>query len=303
MSDKTVPKVSIIIRTQNRPLLLSRAVKSVLNQTYNDWVCVIVNDGGPVAINERTLKISLGNVVKKFFLIHNPTALGRSRAANQGIEKINSTYVAFLDDDDTWEPEFLSQTVHFLEKIDIQNHYGAVASSIVEVYEKIEGDQIHTLKKRRFRKQRTEMRLWDLAIHNYFPLSCALIRRSALKKVGFVNEELHFLEDWDLYLRIAREYEIEILPSPLYNYHFRMSTKDVYDNTVSKKSHCCLLSDTYLRNKYLREDLEKGRMGLGMLMNVVYEMHENGLFSRFAVNLRKVKASLSNFLVSLKDLW
>jgi len=257
------PTVSIIVRTQNRPLLLKRAINSLLMQTFHDWCCVIVNDGGPRNVNESVAETS-----DRFLWIHNPKALGRTRAANQGIHRTKTPFIAFLDDDDTWEPEFLEKTVSFMKKQRLNEHYGAVAVSVQEIYEIIQGDDIIIQKKRPFRLQRHEVKMWELAMFNFLPTSSVLIDRVALDKVGLLDESLEYLEDWDLYLRLSREYEIGMLKDRLYNYHFRQGTQNQYCNTVSEKRHQCFLTETYLRNKYLREDIKSGKFGLGMMMNL-----------------------------------
>src|SRR5262245_30610588 len=106
--------VTIITRTKDRPLLLERAIGSVLAQGFTDFEHVIVNDGGrPEAVDALVAKRSTA-YAGRVRVIHRTESGGMESATNAGLSASTSRFVALLDDDDTWEPRFLDATIGFL---------------------------------------------------------------------------------------------------------------------------------------------------------------------------------------------
>jgi len=105
-------KVAIITRTLNRPLLLQRAAQSILNQTFEDYCWVVVNNGA-----EEFVKKITSEFPKEKIIIHNPKPMGMTASSNIGLKSSQSEYVVLLDDDDTWHPRFLERTVSYLDSL------------------------------------------------------------------------------------------------------------------------------------------------------------------------------------------
>jgi len=107
------PKATVIIPTYNRPDLISRAIKSVLSQTYQNFELVIIDDSP----NEETEKIvkAFGNPQIKY--IRNKIRTNLPSGRNQGVRESSpdSKYIAFLDDDDEFLPLFLQKSIKILE--------------------------------------------------------------------------------------------------------------------------------------------------------------------------------------------
>lgn len=104
------PLISVIVRTQNRPYLLQRALHSLCEQTYPALEVVIINDGGK----------DVAKIVEKFNsqlnlqLIQHDEIKGRATAANSGLEAAQGEWIAFLDDDDTFEPTGLATLARYI---------------------------------------------------------------------------------------------------------------------------------------------------------------------------------------------
>jgi glycosyltransferase involved in cell wall biosynthesis len=79
------PSVSIITRTKDRPLLLERAIKSVLNQTYSEWIHVVVNDGGDAKSVQSLLDQYRTQYAGRLCLVTNNRSLGMEAASNVGL--------------------------------------------------------------------------------------------------------------------------------------------------------------------------------------------------------------------------
>ena len=93
------PKVTVVIPTYNRAHLIKDAVESVLNQTYQDFELIVIDDGS----TDNTREV-LAVYKDKLTYIYQENQ-GRSSARNHGIELAQGEYIAFLDSDDVWFPD------------------------------------------------------------------------------------------------------------------------------------------------------------------------------------------------------
>lgn len=262
------PKVAIITRTKNRTLLLHRAIKSVLGQDFQDWVMVIVNDGGDK--NELINLVSRYEVQFKnrYQLIHNDTSVGMEAASNIGIKASYSDFLVIHDDDDSWHPSFLNKCVTFLET----NHYPSVAGVIthsVRILERIEGSTIIRDRTEPFNAWLNNIALFRMAASNVFPPISFVYKREIFAKIGYYREDLPVLGDWEFNLRFMRFYDIYVIPEELAFYHHRLKEKEgKYSNSVVKDDSKHKFYDTFIRNELLRNDIDNNSMGLGHLVNI-----------------------------------
>lgn len=107
------PTVSIIVPCYNSEKYIGETVRSVQNQTYQNWEMIIVDDASTdetVAIIEKIA--SIDNRIKVIKLIKNS---GTGIARNTALEFVNGKYISFLDADDLWKPEKLETQVNFLQ--------------------------------------------------------------------------------------------------------------------------------------------------------------------------------------------
>ena len=106
------PVVSVIIRTYNRALLLQKAILSVLNQTFQDFEIIVVNNYS----TDNTIEVvrSFNDERIRIINIRNKGIIAKSH--NVGLKESHGDYIAFLDDDDLWCPEKLEIQVAYLRK-------------------------------------------------------------------------------------------------------------------------------------------------------------------------------------------
>lgn len=116
--------VAIITRTKNRPVLLARALNSVLEQKYHNWHLYIVNDGGDKHAVDNLVDVYADQFGDKITVIHNEKSLGMEAASNCAFHLANEEFMVIHDDDDSWHPDFLLETVAFLKKN--QNAVGVI---------------------------------------------------------------------------------------------------------------------------------------------------------------------------------
>lgn len=195
-----MPRVSIVIRTKDRPVMLARALENVLGQSWTDWQMVIVNDGGEVPVLEATLAPFQQRLADRVTVVHNSESSGRPAAANRGFERATGEFVAVHDDDDLWHPEFLQRTVGHLER-----HPADVAvvvqSEIVD--ERAEAGGFVEVARYPFGPPADVVSLVDLILINRMVPISMLLRRDVLEELGGWDETLLCVEDWEFNLRLA----------------------------------------------------------------------------------------------------
>ncbi|GAH74960.1 unnamed protein product, partial [marine sediment metagenome] len=108
---KNKPTVSVIIPTYNRAYLIGRAIQSVLNQTYQDFEIIVVDDGS----TDDTEEIVRSFKDKRIGYVRHEKNKGAAAARNTGIKAAKSEYIAFQDSDDEWLPEKLEKQMKVFE--------------------------------------------------------------------------------------------------------------------------------------------------------------------------------------------
>ncbi len=218
-----MPKVSVIIPTYNRSVMLRSAIDSVLAQTYQDFEIVVVNDcsrddaGAVVAsIADNRLK----------YICHE-TNKGVSAARNTGFLYSTGEYIAFLDDDDRWLPEKLQLQVDLLEKS--SSSVGGVYTGFfkMDLGSGKMFEEVMPVKRGRI--------LEDLYSRNWIgTASTVVVRRSCLEEAGLFDEGIEYGEEYDMWIRIAEKREFEFISKPLVLYFVhRSSLTSNWDKTKS----------------------------------------------------------------------
>jgi|GEM_PF-1018279 len=197
------PLVSVIIPTYKREKKLLRAVKSVLDQTYDDIEVIVVNDDPYTTISKEIREHP------KIKVIDHEVNKGGGASRNTGIFNSTGEYMAFLDDDDVYLPEKIEKQVEVLDEL---SHdwigvyswgisYTPNGNRIVnECYK--EGDvtfDILTMDR--------ELKMGTPSL---------LLRTSLVKKIGGFDETLPRHQDWDLLLRLLEHGKIKLIPIPLW---------------------------------------------------------------------------------------
>lgn len=256
-------RVAVVTRTKDRPILLGRALESVAGQSFADLVWVVVNDGGSAAPVDAVVRDARARGVRTF-VVHHPVSRGMEAASNAGVGAVQSEFVVLHDDDDSWEPAFLAETVAFL---DAGPDWGGVITGTTRVDERMEpAGNAQELRRRPFNPGLRSVHLSEVAEQNPFPPICFLYRRSAYDAVGAYDATLPVLGDWEFNLRFLARFDIGVVDLPLANYHWRVSDKGTYGNSVSGGVDRHVQWDALVRNRLLRRDLDAGTVGLGHLV-------------------------------------
>jgi glycosyltransferase involved in cell wall biosynthesis len=228
------PKISIITRTRNRPILLARAVESVLGQQNPPaWEWIVVNDAGDPDEVRRVLEPATNRHPDRIKLIHIPESRGMEHASNSGIRTASGDYLVIHDDDDSWEPAFLNRMCEWLDQPEHAAHAGVVCHSI-RVVEEIREEGITEQFRHPFNGELREISFWRVLQENPFPPISFVFRRKAYDEAGPFDESLPVLGDWEFNLRVLARYPVGILPEALALYHHRPpSVTTDYANSIT----------------------------------------------------------------------
>lgn len=210
--------LSVVITTHNRELsLLRRALDSVRAQSWPALEILIVDDSDPDYLGRaenRALVASLDGKPFPLRYIPHDRCMGLSAARNTGLAGSRGDYVAFLDDDDEWLPKKSSrQLAAFRECV------GEEAP--VLVYSGGYSEDDRTGERRRMPSVRRRGAVFgELLRGNWIgPPSFVTFRKAALVEAGAFDPAIPFMEDWDLYLRLAKRGPVSCTRGALAVYH------------------------------------------------------------------------------------
>ncbi|MBD2449489.1 glycosyltransferase family 2 protein [Nostoc sp. FACHB-152] len=201
-----MPKISVLIPAYNAMNYLPETIENVLSQTFTDFEVIVVNDGSADETERWVSQIKDPRV--KLITQENQ---GLAGARNTGIAHAKGEYITFLDADDLWEPTKLEKQLRVME----ENPEVALVYTWVAFI-----DEMGKPTGRVFKNQ-AEGDVWQkLTEHNIVESgSVAMVRRSCFEDIGLFDRNLgSYLEDWDMWLRIASRYSFKVVKEPLVYY-------------------------------------------------------------------------------------
>ncbi len=202
-------KVSIITPSYNQAQFLEKTIQSVLNQDYPNIEYIII-DGGST---DGSVDIIRKYEHRLAYWVSEPDR-GQSHAINKGFQKATGEILAWLNSDDTYLPWTVKTAVEFL-------------IGHPEVY-MIYGDcnEINESGETTGSYQTKEFNLNELVCGiNMVPQPTVFFRREILKKVGYLDTNLHIGMDHDFWLRVGLKFKVQHIPYLLANFRFYPETK------------------------------------------------------------------------------
>jgi glycosyltransferase involved in cell wall biosynthesis len=216
------PLVSVIIPAFNRVELISDTLKSIKNQTYENWETIVIDDGSTDGTYELVKNIAESEKRIRLFK-RDREPKGAPVCRNIGMEKSKGRYVIFLDSDDLMKDFCIERRIHFFEKFPDEDFL--VFQSVL--FEKKTGDRnlfwnVDSEENDLQRFLRTDA-LW--------PICGPVYKREALIKVGGFRTGLPFYQDFDLHLRfllLKPEYRkfLHLEPDCFIRHHFNNSVSN-----------------------------------------------------------------------------
>ncbi|WP_303317376.1 glycosyltransferase family A protein [Flavivirga abyssicola] len=209
--------VSIIVPCYNQAHFLSVSLQSVLDQTYTNWECIIVNDGSPDNTEEVASKWC--DKDNRFRYIEKQNG-GLSSARNKGVSMSRGAYILPLDSDDVIDKSFLSKLVPVLQKDD--------SLAIVSCYSKFfKGDIENIVYKLKPKGSTIKNLLFENSL-----IATSLFRKKCWEQVGGYDEEMkNGFEDWEFWIAITKlGWEYKIVKD--YLFYYRKSEASMLINTL-----------------------------------------------------------------------
>ena len=180
---------------------IASSVKSVQNQTYNNWELLIVDD----CSTDNTENIILSFDDKRIRYFTNPVNSGAAISRNRAIREAKGRYIAFLDSDDLWLPTKLEKQIEFME----QNHYYFSYTNYEEIDEQGRTTGVTVTGPRRITKQ---------GMYNYCWPGCLTVMYDA-SYVGKIQiEDIRKNNDYAMWLRIIQKTNCYLLDEVLAQY-------------------------------------------------------------------------------------
>ncbi len=205
------PMVSVIVPTYNRPEMLVRTVRSILNQTYPNVEIIVVNDAGVDVESVVTSLDQKGNIT----YVKHERNRGLAAARNTGIRLARGKYIAYLDDDDLFYPEHIETLVGFLES----SGGGIAYTDAFRAYQIKKGETYQVVK--RDVPFSCDFDAKEILVCNSIPVLCVMHEKSCLDQVGLFDESLTTHEDWDLWIRMSRKFKFHHIQKVTCEYSYR----------------------------------------------------------------------------------
>lgn len=246
ISEET-PLVSAIVTTYKRsPVLVQRAVFSILNQTYHNIELIVVNDCPADTKLVEEIEEMLSSIQTDIELHYMVVAKngGACKARNIGIRQARGKYIACLDDDDEWKKEKIQIYVEAAEK---DSKVGIVYGGVITRNEKS-----GTEKSTEEIKPSGDIFMQELAYNIIGSCSFPLLRKSIVDYVGGFREDMPALQDWELFLRMLKKCKSVYIPQPLNIYYIYKGER------ISANSQGRVVAYEKLRMEY-QDELKKNK--------------------------------------------
>ena len=181
--------VSIVLPTRNRPRELAEALERVAAQTHLELELVLLRDGGS-PLEARPTEI-LGKLeFPAHVLEHEDPPHGLAASRNRGVDAARGDAVAFLDDDDLWEPGHVAKLALALDRDPALDVVYSDAS-VLEEASGLRRSLAHEFDPEVFGRD------------SFIPPSAIAVRRGAFERFGLFDTEIPYSEDWDWLMRVA----------------------------------------------------------------------------------------------------
>lgn len=286
--------VSIIIPSYNGSDKVARAVRSALNQTYENVEVIVVDDNGKGTEEQKKTE----EVVKVFenydnfhYITHEVNKNG-SAARNTGAKVSQGEYLGFLDDDDEYLAHYVK--MHIDEHNTLDDNYALTYCSC-EQYRN--GELVRTL-----RKKDSGYLLYEVLMHKTVIGSTSLIiKRSAFEELGGFDESFRRHQDWEFTARIAAKYKVKAIEEVGFHGHFeyRNSPKN-YETAKKYRIHYIEKMMPYieiLSKKQQKEVITSNYVG------VMMQLLRTGKFGKFIKEYKSFKLGFYGVPFVIKSLF
>ncbi len=277
---KNSPLVSVIIPAYNHEMYIEEALQSVINQTYKNIQLIVINDGSTDATGDVIVNFIKKNKDFNIEYLSKPNE-GICRTLNKGLELAKGKYVALLASDDMCTPDRIEKQLHLMEE---NANIGLVFSDYYFVrfnqMTQIKGTDYKPNIKKCFINNIQNVNMYEkLLTENIIPALTVFIRKECFDKIGVYDNNLK-AEDYDMSLRISKEFPIAFIDEPLAYYRIHDSN---FSHTVVSfdgiKALFAIMKKQYnerpLKHQYIKKNI--------LFFKFLYTLIKSRLFRVFVI--------------------
>ncbi|OXA95793.1 glycosyltransferase family 2 protein [Flavobacterium hercynium] len=268
---------SIIIPLYNKEHFIENTIKSILDQTFGDFEIIVINDGSTDKSEEKVLQFKDDRI--QYFSKKNE---GVSATRNLGITKANANFIAFLDADDYWYPEFL-ETMHYYCTYFVKQK---VFTAAIEI----------ETSKNIFPAQYSIPKTGDFEFVNYFKASIkesvlltssTIFNKKVFAKAGVFDTQIKSGQDTDLWIRIGLLFPILFVWKVLVRYTHDENSLSKNAALMDSKLNFAKFSEQEKTNADLKYFLDLNRFSLAIKSKI---LNNQILFDSYyqAIDLQKI---------------
>lgn len=244
------PQITVLMSVYNGQRYLKKSIESILNQTCTDFEFIIFNDGSTDSTSEILNQFDDPRIV----IISNPNNIGLTKSLNIGLRLAKGELIARMDADDISLPHRFEKQILYLSKHSEVVVVGTNAD-FIDSNGVIIGNKIALLKPT----------FKDQLKNNQIIHGSVMFRKSKIISEGGYNEFFRYVQDYELWLRIAKKYPIQNVQDTLYQ--LRMHTEKIGVKKIEETALYAILSIK----------LAKGEISNHMLNNIV-EISQDTVF-------------------------
>ncbi len=225
LDSKGLPLVSIVAVSYKHERFLEETLESIKDQTYSNIQLIIMDDCSQDRSVQKIEAWIEKNNVNCQFIAHKENA-GICKTLNVALRYSTGKYFQGISCDDVMLPEKIYKQVELLEKSDEQVAMVYTNAYIIDEEGKRK-ENMFIERYRKFEKYPSGYIFNDLIRGNFIPAMSILIKKEVFDRIGVYDEDLDF-EDYDLWLRMAKEFKISFINKPLAEYR-------LHNNNLHKK--------------------------------------------------------------------
>ena len=233
-----MPLVSVVIPAYRRGHVIERALQSVLEQTYQDFEILVVDDGSKD--NTASVVAALAKTEPRIHYLCHDTNRGAQAARNTGIRAATGKWVAFLDSDDYWLPDSLEKRLTIAEKESVEVVYSGC--NVIRNDGNLTPFGIPAFSGSIY---------FNVLISPGPMFQSLLVSKVALEAIEYLDEKIIAYQEWDTSIRLAKLFNFAFMPEPTFIYDCRG------DDTISKNMKRDVEGYQQVFNKHFSEVIKQ----------------------------------------------
>jgi len=265
-----LPLVSVVIPAYNRAVVISRAVRSIQNQTFHDLEIVVVDDGS--IDNTVEIVAGLARADHRIRYVTHSFNKGAQAARNMGARAALGKWIAYQDSDDEWLPNSLELRLEEAER-----------SNVKVVHSECYIDYSETNQRVLFGIRPLSGNIYRDLLLNPGPVFPALlVLMSALRHIYYLDETIVSYQEWDTCIRLAKEYEFGFVEKPTFIYYRHT------EETISSNSNRSARGYEQIVEKHKNEIISRvGHKALAQHYTVIAKFYASNPKGNYAELTRK----------------